>query len=1013
MLGEPGEDCAGSYKYSTSSKKYVTVTQTGRIKGVRKGSATITVKTYNGLTAQIKVKVKNAPKKVKVSIARKTLGVDESLVLGATVSSGAASGQLRFVSNKESVAKIETADGVSRVTAVSEGSAKITVYTYNNKKASITVTVKKAPESVEFNEGKIVLGEEQTYAPAITLSSGSAGGCTYVSDAPGIVAVDEASGKMTAVSKGEAQVTVTTYNGKTGSCTVTVKDAPSCVRFAENAIAVGKGEKIYLPAVALGEPGEDCAGSYTYSTSNKKYVTVAQTGAIKGVKAGSATITVKTHNGKTDKVKVTVKKAPSKVTVTAPHTTLGVGEWIDLKTSITSGAASTLSFVSSDSKVAEVYADGSVYAASEGPAKITVTTFNGKFASVKLTVEAAPSGVAIEPAAITVGVGESATLTASPIGGGGGCSFSSDDTDVVSVDAQSGVIKGEGIGTAAVRARTYNDHEAVCMVTVKAAPTGIDFQETGITLSAGDSYQLLPPVLQGEDAVDCAILYKSSSTSYMKVNASGKVTGVKAGTATLTASIYNGLSASIKVNVKAAPAFISFGETARSMLIEDTYMPQVSFSNGVAGTYSLSSSNKAAVVIDEDGKTLRAIGGGSAVITAKSFNGKTAQLTVNVAKLPDSVELQPASLKLGVGECAVLTAVMPEGQGARLTYSSSDSTVASVDADGRVTALAVGSASITVRTQNGRESTCEVRVYGAPTGIALEPEQAELSGGEVLQLKATSLPDGVGAIYFESSDVKIAEVSADGEVTARGAGTCVITATTYDGKHSAQCTLRVITPLSGVRIGIDPGHQGKWNSELEASSPNGGTMKYKASSGTTGVATKIPEYKTNLEISLKLRDALIELGAEVVMTRETHNIDISNQQRAALMNENNVDLALRVHCNGSENQSVNGLEIYTRKTCAYGNDVVDVSQLLANEKRAAEAMFAEIGAATGAKKNKIYYNDNYTMNNWSKVPCLLLELGYMTNPTEDRNLNDPAYQDKIVRGIVNGVCEYMGREKIY
>ena len=107
------------------------------------------------------------------------------------------------------------------------------------------------------------------------------------------------------------------------------------------------------------------------------------------------------------------------------------------------------------------------------------------------------------------------------------------------------------------------------------------------------------------------------------------------------------------------------------------------------------------------------------------------------------------------------------------------------------------------------------------------------------------------------------------------------------------------------------------------------------------------------------------------------------------------------------------MEVYTRKTCAYDGGVVNAGELLANEKRAAEAIFSEFGAATGAKLNKIYYNDNYTMNNWSTVPCLLVEMGYMTNPAEDRNLNDAAYQEKIVQGLINGVCVYMGVDKVY
>ena len=104
-------------------------------------------------------------------------------------------------------------------------------------------------------------------------------------------------------------------------------------------------------------------------------------------------------------------------------------------------------------------------------------------------------------------------------------------------------------------------------------------------------------------------------------------------------------------------------------------------------------------------------------------------------------------------------------------------------------------------------------------------------------------------------------------------------------------------PLSGVKIGIDPGHQAKGNNQKETVAPNSKKTKPKVSSGTAGVKTRIPEYKTVLEISLKLREALEAQGAEVYMTRETHDVNISNQERAKMMNAIGVDLEIgRASC---------------------------------------------------------------------------------------------------------------------
>ncbi len=205
-------------------------------------------------------------------------------------------------------------------------------------------------------------------------------------------------------------------------------------------------------------------------------------------------------------------------------------------------------------------------------------------------------------------------------------------------------------------------------------------------------------------------------------------------------------------------------------------------------------------------------------------------------------------------------------------------------------------------------------------------------------------------------------------------------------------------PLSGVKIGIDPGHQAHGNSQKEAVAPNSSQKKAKVSSGTAGVATRIPEYVTVLQISLKLRDALEACGAEVYMTRETDDVDISNQERAKMMNEYGVDLVLRIHCDGAENRSKHGIALY----CSRSNSIAEESY------RAAEAILPKVCEATGAKPNGIVSNDNYTGQNWSTVPCIMVECGFLSNAEEDRRLNDEDYQWKLATGLTDGIVAYIG-----
>lgn len=213
--------------------------------------------------------------------------------------------------------------------------------------------------------------------------------------------------------------------------------------------------------------------------------------------------------------------------------------------------------------------------------------------------------------------------------------------------------------------------------------------------------------------------------------------------------------------------------------------------------------------------------------------------------------------------------------------------------------------------------------------------------------------------------------------------------------------------LDGLIIGIDPGHQRKANNGKEQVGPNSKEKKAKVASGTSGKKTGVPEYETNLQISLKLRDALLAEGATVVMTRDTNDVDISNRERAEIMNKAKCDIVLRIHCNGASKKSVNGTSLYIRKKCQLSKkEVPNPKELLAAEEKAADLLIKAMCAQTGAKNAGVHKRDTYTMNNWSKVPIILVECGYMSNYDEDVRLNTPSYQDKLCAGMVNGLAAY-------
>lgn len=212
-------------------------------------------------------------------------------------------------------------------------------------------------------------------------------------------------------------------------------------------------------------------------------------------------------------------------------------------------------------------------------------------------------------------------------------------------------------------------------------------------------------------------------------------------------------------------------------------------------------------------------------------------------------------------------------------------------------------------------------------------------------------------------------------------------------------------PLVGKKILIDPGHQGKGNLEKEPIAPGSNIMKTKVTYGTTGVATGVPEYVFTLEMGLKLKEAFTAMGAEVFMVREDHEVNISNKERALIGNELGIDLVIKIHADGADDEKIQGISVlYPSQNNKYTEKIADKSLL------AATHILDSLIANTQAENRGIKARTDITGFNWSVVPVILIECGYMSNPQDDKLLNDPAYQARLVQGIREGTMKYFANQ---
>lgn len=202
---------------------------------------------------------------------------------------------------------------------------------------------------------------------------------------------------------------------------------------------------------------------------------------------------------------------------------------------------------------------------------------------------------------------------------------------------------------------------------------------------------------------------------------------------------------------------------------------------------------------------------------------------------------------------------------------------------------------------------------------------------------------------------------------------------------------------SNITIVIDPGHSSTGTSGNEPVSPNSYTTKLKDGLGATGSYTNIPEHKTNMSVALLVKKELTSKGYNVILTKQDVAESKSNIERADVGNKNNADLVVRIHADSAENSSISGASMHVPANNEYTSSFYKIS------KSYGTTILNTYVDEIGIKNRGVIERNDLTGFNWSKVPVVLIEMGFLSNKEDDNFVSNTANHPKIAKAISDGI----------
>lgn len=677
----------------------------GWITAVGAGTDTVTVTTHNGATDSCTINVLEAPKQVILENTHLSIPQTLSHQLRPSVNEGSICRSFSYASSDPEIASV---DENGLISAHAMGTAEITVAVSAAPEifAVCSVTVADPPPRIRLAAEEITLGLKETFDLNPEYEGGFAGIFSCASSNSKIASVS-AGGIITAKKVGAAVITVTGENGLSAECRVTVMKAPSSIKLSASALDMGVEERAQLSYTL----SKNTAGGVSFESSDPNIVEVGADGVVTARVPGSATIQARTFNGKKAVVKISVHAAPESIAFERDGNPLrlGVGESGTLGVKFSEGSYGACRFASSHPDIVEIDAASGRYRAKMlGECSITVTTYNGISETRKVQVCMPPIKVEFDEFNTgIIGVGQQYRLSAfcpaennQPCGPG--LTFKSSNAKTAAVDVN-GVVTGLKPGTVTITATSFNGKKDSWKMTVRKAPESLTLNAAELQLGYCETFPLEAILTPAGSWGNVQFSISDESAAWFD-DEGLLLANRRQGSAVVTATTYNGLSASCTVHFGKEPGYVKFPQEEITLCV-GMKMPLEFESDGFFSSCSIKTSDKKIAYVDNG--MLIAKKKGSAEITVETYNMKRAVLKVQVEPAPKKHVLDlPTPLR--VGERYNLLdyfSSTPSYDPLLLIRSislSSKRALLTEEADGwYLTPLETGSITITVKTLNG------------------------------------------------------------------------------------------------------------------------------------------------------------------------------------------------------------------------------------------------------------------------------------------------------------------------